>query len=81
MRFETEVDGQPCQCEVIHYQPEAPARITGTGFGDADPPEESEFDYRLLDSNGEPAPHLEDRITPSDELRIFTEYLNQLVYH
>ena len=46
MVFETRVAGIPCQCLVTHYSPELPMKITGTGYGDAEPPEPEEFEFR-----------------------------------
>lgn len=77
MLFETQVAGIPCQCLVYHYQEELPMRITGTGFGDADPPEPEEFDFRILDRKGYPAPWLERKLTTDDHERLKQEYLGQ----
>ena len=56
--FESRVAGIPCQIEVTHYSPELPMRITGSGYGDADPPEPEEFLFTVLDRKGYPAPWL-----------------------
>jgi hypothetical protein len=50
-------------------------RITGTGFGDADPPEPEEFEFRLLDRKGYPANWLESKLTLNDHHRLLKEYL------
>lgn len=74
MVFETTVAGIPCRCLVYHYQPYRPMVITGTGFGDAEPPEPEEFEFRLLDRRGYPAPWLEDKLTDDDHARLLQEY-------
>lgn len=50
MLFASSIQDIPVMVEVIHYQSPRPMRITGTGFGDAEPPEEEEFDFLLFDS-------------------------------
>jgi len=72
--FNTRVAGIPCQCHVTLYAPGAPMRITGTGFGDAEPPEPEEFEFRLLDRRGRPAPWLEAKLSDDDEDRLLVEY-------
>lgn len=72
--FETRVDGIPCQVEVLTYYPAVPMRFTGTGYGDADPPEPEVFEFQLLDRRGYPARWLEDTLTYDDEHRLLTEY-------
>ena len=52
-------------------------RITGSGYGDADPPEPAEFEFRLLDRKGYPAPWLEDKLTREDHSRLQEEFENQ----
>jgi hypothetical protein len=75
MIFHTRVGGIPCQCLVYSYYPAVPMRITGTGFGDADPPEDEVFEFRLLDRKGYPADWLERKLTNNDADRIKKEYL------
>jgi len=77
MVFETRVAGIPCQCLVTHHSPELPMKITGTGYGDAEPPEPEEFEFRIMDRRGYPAPWLEAKLTPADHSRLKQEYLNQ----
>ena len=74
MIFETRVHGIPCQCEVTDYQKAMPMRITGSGFGDCEPPEPEEFEFNLLDRRGRPAPWLEKHLTVADEIRLLGEY-------
>ena len=52
-------------------------KITGTGYGDAEPPEPEEFEFRLMDRRGYPAPWLEAKLTSTDHSRLKQEYLNQ----
>lgn len=74
MIFQTTVAGIPCQCRVTNYVPYQPMRITGSGFGDAEPPQEEEFDYQILDRSGYPATWLENKLTLGDDLRLLGEY-------
>lgn len=74
--FETRVAGIPCQCLVYQYQEEIPMRITGSGFGDADPPEPEIFEFRLLDRRGYPAPWLEAKLTDDGIQSLKEEYLD-----
>ncbi len=76
MLFDTKVAGIPCQCLVYEYQVERPMRITGTGYGDAEPPEPGVFNFRILDRQGYPAPWLERKLTTDDPLRLQHEYLS-----
>lgn len=78
MIFETHVSGIPCLCEVTYYVPYQPMRITGWGYGDADPPEMEEFEFRILDRKGYPAAWLEAKLTNEDEDRLLNEYIETL---
>ena len=49
-------------------------KLTGTGYGDAEPPEPEVFEYLLLDRRGYPARWLEEKLTNDDENRLLTEY-------
>lgn len=77
MIFETHVNSIPCQCEVLYYRPGVPMRITGSGFGDADPPEPPEFEFRLLDMKGYPAKWLDRHVTDQVETQLFNEFLTK----
>lgn len=70
MQLEASIQGTPCLIEVTHYQPALPMRITGSGFGDASPPEPEEIEYQVLTLDGTPAPELEEKITRDDDERI-----------
>lgn len=74
MQFQTKVAGIPCQCRVLAYSPGSPMRITGSGFGDAEPPEHEEFDFEILDRKGYKASWLKKKLTPEDEARLLEEY-------
>jgi len=50
-------------------------RITGTGFGDAEPPEPEVFEFHLMDRKGYPAKWLEAMLTPKIEYQLLKEYL------
>ena len=73
MIFETRINGIPCQCKVLDYCPGRPMKVTGPGFGDADPPEPPEFDFEILDRRGNKAPWLSKHITPQIELDLLEE--------
>jgi len=77
MIFDARVAGIPCQCEVTHYVAPSPMVITGSGFGDAIPPDPEEFECRLLDRRGRPAPWLEEKLTDDDLTRLKNEYLKE----
>lgn len=63
---------------VENYTGYVPMKITGWGFGDADPPQDIEIDYEILDLDGQPAPWVEDEV-PSWELdRIIGEIIDAL---
>ena len=51
MIFEANIQDIPVLVKVMHYQAPQPMRVTGTGFGDADPPEDEEFDFLLFDTH------------------------------
>ena len=78
MIFNTKVAGIPCQCKVTNYTPPIPMMVYGPGMADADPPEDSEFDFTLLDSKGYPAPWLEKKLTPQDVERLEEEHVIEL---
>ena len=75
MIFDTRVNGIPCQCHVVHFEPAVPMRITGSGQGDADPPEDAEFDFEILDCRDRKAPWLEKYLTEEDNLRLYEEFI------
>lgn len=78
MIFDSDIDGIACKIQVTHYSPGRPMRITGSGFGDADPPEPEEFEYLLRNYDGSPAPELEAFVTDDDEARFLQEYLQRI---
>lgn len=75
MKFSYKIDEQECVIDVLHYQPECPMRITGTGFGDADPPEHEELEFDVLDPQGLPWPALQEKIDQAENQRILAYYL------
>lgn len=75
MIFDTRVNGIPCQCKVLNYSPSIPMRITGSGMGDCDPPEDAEFDFELLDRRDRKATWLDKYITPGVHSQLFEEFL------
>jgi len=75
--LETTIQGIPCHIEVTRYDPGAPMVITGSGFGDAEPPEPEEIEWRVLDRKGYRAQWLEDKMTEQDEREIDRELSEQ----
>jgi hypothetical protein len=73
MIFPTTVNGIPCKCQVTHFLPAVPMKVYGPGMGDADPPEEEEFDFKLLDRRGRRATWLDRYISPSVQGRLSEE--------
>ena len=73
LTFNTKIGGIPCQCEVTFYSPPSPMRITGTGYGDAEPPEYEEFEFTVLDRKGYKAPWLQRKLTSADASRLTEE--------
>lgn len=50
--IELTLGGQDYVANVLYYHRPCPMRVSGTGAGDADPPEEEELDFELLTSEG-----------------------------
>ncbi len=73
MKFDTQIEGIPCICKVTYYSPAKP--MTGSGYGDCDPPEEEEFDFEILDRKGYRAHWLERKVDTHVEFRLQDEYL------
>ena len=73
LTFNTKIGGIPCQCEVTFYSSPSPMRITGTGTGDAEPPEYEEFQFTVLDHKGYKAPWLARKLEPCDTSRLIEE--------
>lgn len=73
MQFFTQIEGIPCICQVTHYSPARP--MTGSGYGDCEPPEEEEFDFEILDRKGYRAHWLERKVDTHVEIRLQDEYL------
>lgn len=57
---------------VTHYTAPCPMRVTGTGFGDADPPVDEEIDFYLVDDDDNELLNLE--VTPEMEKRVLADY-------
>jgi hypothetical protein len=53
-------------------------RVTGHGFGDADPPEDAEFYFDILTLNGDRQQMLMDMVTPTVEIQLIAEYQQHL---
>lgn len=48
--------------------------ITGSGFGDADPPEPAVFEFEIVDYNGNHIHWLDKYLTPEVEEQLLEEY-------
>lgn len=77
MIFATNVQGIPLLCTVTHFSRGCPMKITGSGYGDADPPEPDEIEFFLKDADG----NLMDDIAalPETEAQILREYLQHQI--
>jgi len=71
--FATEVADTECFVDVTHYSPGLPMIITGWGFGDCEPPEPPEYEFRLVDEKGNILGWLEELMTNDDVERIEQE--------
>lgn len=74
MQFLYRIEDNDVVVQVTSYQPERPMVITGTGFGDAEPPEHEEIEFDILGSDGLPWPQMQAKITPTDEKFILNMY-------
>ena len=65
-------DCVPCLIRVTHYLPLIPMRVTGWGYGDAEPPEPEELDYQIEDPErpGKPCAWREHIATPEERAEI-----------
>lgn len=72
--FPWRIQGIPCQILIESYQPYEPMRITGWGFGDADPPEEEELLFQVLDRKGYPAFWLEEKMSDDEYHDLLKHY-------
>ena len=80
MQFETNVRGVKCICDVTEYTAGSPMVVTGTGFGDAEPPEEEEFEFIIRGVEGNRRMKaLEEQVTPTIRARLIREYKDQLL--
>lgn len=77
MIFDSRIAGIPCQIKVVNFYPYVPMHIYGSGYGDADPPEEEVLDYEVLDRKGYKAHWLEKKMTDQDESRIYKDFHSQ----
>lgn len=71
--FKYILKGVVCVVQVDYYQRACPMRITGTGFGDAEPPEDEEFEFHLL-KDGHLAPELDELLDDYEIGRILATY-------
>lgn len=73
MRFDTQIEGIPCQCRVTDYQKGSPALILPHGGGH--PPEPEEFEFELYDRKGYRAKWLEKKVNDKIKCRLLAEYI------
>lgn len=74
MQFLYRIEDNDVVVQVTHYQRPCPMRVTGTGYGDAEPPQDEEIDFDILGSDGLPWPQMQAKITPTDEKFILNMY-------
>ena len=74
MIFTTKIVGIPCKCEVIYHVKPEPMRITGSGYGDAEPPVLEDIEFEILDRRGRKAPWLARKLTQADDYRLMEEF-------
>jgi hypothetical protein len=75
MIFPSTIQGIPCQIEITWFKPAVPMCITGSGFGDAEPPEPMELEFEVLDQRSREAPWLASKMSQEDKDRIVQECL------
>ena len=72
MIFDTKIAGIPCQCQVTMARRAIP--YAGDINQAIDPPDSGEFDFRILDRKGYPAPWLETKLASDDHQRLLEEF-------
>lgn len=73
MKFGYILNGVGVVIDVYHYKPYCPMRVTGSGFGDAEPPQEEEFEFSVLDSDGQTfIPEVE--LSKEDEAKLLAHF-------
>lgn len=73
-KFDIVIRGIPMTVDVIHYSPPCSIRVTGTGYGDADPAEDEEIEYLLRDTKGFYREDFHAGLTPQDEAEILKAF-------
>lgn len=73
--FHSTLNGIPCRVVVTGFSEPVPS----SGCPDPldDPRDCGEFTYRVFTEDGEPAPWLEDMVTPDDVDRFYREYTGE----
>ena len=79
MQFQTKIEGIPCICHVVTYFPYVPMAVYGSGYSDADPPEEEDIEFEILDRKGYKAPWLSKKLKPGDEQRLLEEFRAEML--
>lgn len=72
MIFATTVQGMQLLCTVTHFARGCHMKVTGSGYGDADPPEPDEIEFFLKDADG--VLHDDIASLPATEAQILDEY-------
>lgn len=70
--FNTCINNITYICNVLDYSPYKPYIVTGSGFGDADLPEDETFEFELLDKNSN---SIDVELTEEDINKIKEEFL------
>lgn len=60
---------------VTDYSAASSMHVTGSGFGDCDPPEDEIFEYEVLRSDGTPWPERDIQVSEAADRRIYKEFL------
>ena len=72
MIFDTKIAGIPCQCQVTLCR--NVFHVSGDTHTFSISPDTGEFDFRILDKEGSPAPWLEANLAPEDPARLLEEF-------
>ena len=75
MRFKTEISKKPYTCEVTHYSPGHQGRFTGP-LHLRHEGEPGEFEFVILDQDGNRAEQVENELCSIDKERLLREFLH-----
>lgn len=75
IEFESYVGTDDVLIRVTDYSAASSMIITGTGFGDCEPPEDEIFEYEVLRPDGTPWPERDIQVSDAADRRIYKEFL------